>query len=79
MHVTTSTPAAAMLEQLEAEGFLSGKPPHVAEEMLALDRRVYSRMACPECGRRSLQLHPFRQGRQYRCLAVCPCGAAEEV
>jgi hypothetical protein len=33
----------------------------------------------PPCCHRGLAYHPFTDGQRYAILAVCPCGAAEEV
>jgi hypothetical protein len=36
-------------------------------------------LRCPACRKRGLAYHRFTDGRRYVVLAVCRCGAAEEV
>lgn len=68
---TTNAPTLA--------GFAPGAPVHVRRETQAIDRDLCRRLRCGTCHRRGLTYHPYHKGRIYRVLAVCACGASEEI
>jgi hypothetical protein len=72
---TAETLTAAFL----AEGRRPGLPDHLDARTAAIDRRTCRRLRCPACHRRGLACQPWTDGRRYRVLAPCACGAAEEM
>jgi hypothetical protein len=71
--------ALGLAAELYAEGLRPGTPPHLSPRAAAIDRRLCHALRCPGCRRRGLTYRPFTDGRRYVVLAVCRCGAAEEV
>jgi hypothetical protein len=79
MNNTTHQTATALEAAFRAEGFTPGAPPHVSADCLAIDRRVCRQSRCPACRKRGLAFRPYHCGQRYRGLAVCSCGAGEEI
>ncbi len=78
MKITTSQ-CMMIAENLAAElrrlGFVEGPPPHIAPEVVDIDRRVYSRLKCGACGHRGHQVTPMQSGSVYRLVCQCrKCG-----
>ena len=78
MRITTSQ-SMMIAEKLAAElrriGFVEGPPSHIAPEVVDIDRRIYSRLKCGECGHRGHKVTPTHRGREYRLLCRCrKCG-----
>ena len=84
--MTTTTIAITtddLSNQFDADGFVPGRPPHVHQEAIAIDREVAAEARCEECGEHGLEFQPYRPrySRQsgYRCMAYCcRCLAAFE-
>jgi hypothetical protein len=54
----------------------------VTAETLAVDAELCREMACPECGHKGMQFHPWHLGQRYKAIADCPllrCAAEVEV
>jgi hypothetical protein len=80
MSTTRPAPTARDLAAaLLAGGLRPGTPPHLTARAESIDRQLCRALRCPACRRRGLSYRPFTDGRRYVVLAVCRCGAAEEV
>jgi hypothetical protein len=73
------TTFADLAARFALDGFKHGKPRHLGAEAEAIDRELCRRLRCPGCGRRGMEYLPHHKGRNYRVLARCGCGAAEEM
>jgi hypothetical protein len=68
-----------MAAELLAEGLQPGTPAHLSAQSQSIDRQLCRALRCPACRKRGLAYRPFTDGQRYVILAVCRCGAAEEV
>lgn len=77
----THTPTAHdLIDELRAEGFQEGPPPHLHAESLMEDLASYSTLECEVCGHGRHSVQPFHRGREYRLVCVCrACGNAVEM
>jgi hypothetical protein len=71
--------ALGLAAELYAEGLHPGTPPQLTARAASIDRHLCRALRCPACRRRGLSYRPFTDGRRYVVLAVCRCGAAEQV
>jgi hypothetical protein len=61
-------------------GYEPGTPSHVKPETRAADAAACAESACELCDHQGLDYRPFRRGRAYQALGVCPaCGFALEL
>jgi hypothetical protein len=61
--------------ELRRLGFVNGPPAHIPAPIVDIDRRIYSRLKCGECGHRGHMVTPTHRGREYRLLCRCrKCG-----
>jgi hypothetical protein len=71
--------ALGLAAELLGEGLVPGTPPHLSAQAQSIDRQLCRQLRCPACKRRGLSYQPFHGAGRYVVLAVCRCGAAEEV
>jgi hypothetical protein len=78
--VRDNLPQAIDLERdLIAAGYRHGIPPTMHAEAYAIDRVCYSKLRCPRCARRTMQLRPFHCDRRYVLVCACwNCGCGVE-
>ncbi len=78
--MNTLTKNLSVMDELRADGFRDGPPPHLRAEMLMEDIESYSTLDCEECGHGRQRVYPFHRAREYRLVCVCRgCGNATEV
>ncbi len=69
---------ASLENALHVSGYRPG-PGEVPAAVVNIDREVCQQLEC-DCGHQGMTFRPFRQGRSYRGLAVCPsCNATVAV
>jgi hypothetical protein len=73
--------ANLLAAHLRLSGFRPGLPHGLTRASIRADRASCRCLRCPVCRRRGLAYLPYTdRGRQsYRVLAMCICGAAEEL
>jgi hypothetical protein len=74
--VQAKSSAEVALEQL---GFAPGAPAHITRASQDIDAQVARKLRCPACRKRGMDYRPFHRGRAYAALAVCRCGAGEDL
>ena len=78
--ITIPATAEAIRKEWLSLGFTEGAPPHVAADLIDIDRRIYARMRCAACGHGGHKVQPFHREREYRLLCACrKCGSGLEV
>jgi hypothetical protein len=60
-----------IIEELRRLGFVEGAPPHIAPAIVDIDRRVYSRLRCGQCGHRGHKVQPMHRGSTYKLVCAC--------
>jgi hypothetical protein len=82
MKTTTATKTATsknLTAELRRLGFVEGAPPHVPASIVDIDRRIYSRLRCGQCGHRGHKVTPMHRGSCYRLVCQCrKCGSEME-
>jgi hypothetical protein len=78
MNTTTATRTAtakSLAEELRRTGYVDGAPSHVPASIVDIDRRIYSRLKCGECGHRGHKVMAMHRGSCYRLVCACrKCG-----
>jgi hypothetical protein len=57
--------------ELRRLGFIKGPPSHISPVIVDIDRRIYSRLKCSECGHRGHKVIPMHRGSCYRLVCAC--------
>jgi hypothetical protein len=69
-----------IIQGLGLLGYEPGAPKHLTEEARSADAQACTESDCEACGRHGLDYRPFKRGRAYLALGVCPdCGHALEL